>query len=186
MKNVYLVAIAIAMIGLQGCGSMPPNAIEPESAARATATIYPPKTEPAEKNLPATEVTSASIPDTASGTREVVPEAIDDPNSIYFALGSAQIDLKGREKLRVHAARLKNDPDLDVTLFGYTDHLGSRSLNLAISEKRTDAVATFLISNGARKMQIRRYGKGNEDADRSCISKACQKKMRRVKLVYSR
>lgn len=188
MNNISVsgIAIAIAMIGLQGCASTPPNANEAQSAGRVIATISPPKSEPAEKEQLATEVASGSVPNTVAKTQGVAPEVVDDMNSIYFNIGATQIDPKGREKLRAHAARLKNDRDLDVTLIGYTDHLGSRSLNLAISEKRTDAVAALLISNGARKMQIRRYGIGNEHADRACTTKACQKKMRRVKLVYSR
>lgn len=119
-------------------------------------------------------------PATAIDQAATVPEE----NRIYFASGASRIDADGQRKLQQHGARLKEDAKRVVTLIGHTDHLGSRSYNIAIAEQRTTAVASQLLANGARRTQIRRYSMGNEkDAD-NCRTAACRQQMRRVDLIY--
>lgn len=112
-----------------------------------------------------------------------VPE-IDEENAIFFASGSSRLDADGERKLQRHAARLKTDPKLSVTLVGHTDDLGSRSYNIAIAEQRTTAVAGQLLAAGVRRTQIRRYSMGHEKAAEACRTAACRQKMRRVDLIF--
>lgn len=184
--NAQLLAVAIAIIVLQGCGGMPSDADVPQVTQTTTTTTPAPRVEATVAEQPAASIPIDTVSESLPSESEVTAETENDKNSIYFTVGSTQIDREGQEKLRAHASRLKNDPDLDVTLVGYTDSLGSRSFNLAISERRTEVVAKLLLSLGAKKHQIRRYGLGNEKTDRSCSTKVCQKKLRRVVLIFSR
>ncbi|MDQ5880880.1 MAG: peptidoglycan-associated lipoprotein, partial [Pseudomonadota bacterium] len=86
--------------------------------------------------------------------------------------------------LRTHAERLRDDPRLVVTLVGHTDHLGSRSFNLAIAEQRTTAVKTKLRELGVPAKQVRQRNYGNEKAAAGCRSEECRARMRRVDFVY--
>lgn len=146
-----------------------PAAAAPAPAAAATAAV--------------TERTAAAEAKPAAGAENgsaAVPEA----NRIFFATGASRIDADGLRKLQQHGARLKGEAKLVVTLVGHTDHLGSRSYNIAIAEQRTTAVAKQLLANGARRTQIRRYSMGNEKDAGSCRTAACRRQMRRVDLIY--
>ena len=109
---------------------------------------------------------------------------IDDDSNVFFAFGATIVDPAGQEKLRPHAQRLQEDPELVVTLIGHTDNMGSRAYNVAIAEKRIESVSALLRSYGVAKKQIRRYAVGSERGDKACQTAACRQKMRRVELSY--
>lgn len=111
--------------------------------------------------------------------------SIVEENAIYFVSGSALVDEESKEKLRRHAAALKESPESIVTLTGHTDDQGSRNYNLAIAEQRTLAVAQLLRSLGVEARQIRRYSAGSEKMPKACRSNACRAKMRRVEITIS-
>lgn len=110
--------------------------------------------------------------------------AVADENSIFFASAATQLDAAGQAKLHRHAARLKDNPQLTVTLVGHTDNLGSTSYNLAIAEQRAATVARALQAMGVGRGQIRHYGLGDEKAGPACKTAGCRQKRRRVDLVY--
>lgn len=110
--------------------------------------------------------------------------AVDVENSVFFPSSGTAVDADGRRRLLEHAARLKANPDLVVTLVGHTDNLGSPSYNLAIAEQRVNAVYAVLRSQGVPLIQIRRYGVGSEQMGLGCKSAQCRRKMRRVQLHY--
>jgi OmpA-OmpF porin, OOP family len=61
------------------------------------------------------------------------------------------------------AETLKDHPDIKVEIAGYTDWIGSQEYNLKLSQRRADAVRTYLISKGvaADRMTAVGYGKEN-------------------------
>lgn len=104
------------------------------------------------------------------------------PDAVYFATGSATI-LDDRV-LAAHAERLQADPRLFVVLVGHTDHHGSRSMNLALAERRTATVAARLRELGVQPRQIRQRAYGHEKARGDCRTESCRSRLRRVDLVY--
>ncbi len=134
---------------------------------------------------PITSSLALSMSDDRKSASSTATATKDDANSIYFTFGTTHVDLDGQQKLRAHALRLKENPDLEVTLIGHTDNLGSRSYNQAIAEQRIETVSKLLLSYRVKKSQIRRYAVGHEKAERSCTTRACRQKMRRVELIFS-
>ena len=110
--------------------------------------------------------------------------AVDDEKSIFFGSGQTMVDDPGKQKLQLHAARLKENPRQQVRLVGYTDDRGSSSYNLLIAEQRVDAVFRLLRGYGVPARQLLRYALGGEKNSNSCNSPACEAKMRRVELIY--
>lgn len=111
---------------------------------------------------------------------------LDRENSVFFALASTVVDDAGREVLRRHAARLQSDPKLTVTLSGYTDDLGSREYNVALGQKRVDAVEQELRALRVPAKQIRKRTYGYEKArPQRCVSDTCRQSLRRVELSYT-
>ncbi len=110
-----------------------------------------------------------------------------DKRTVYFAFGEATIDDEGSDVLRQNAQKLKEDAQLVVTLVGHTDNLGSPAYNLAVADKRIEAVGERLRSLGVLRNQIRRLPVGSEHSSKlKCDSEACRRTMRRVELVYDR
>jgi outer membrane protein OmpA-like peptidoglycan-associated protein len=142
------------------------SAAEPADAARVSKTGNPPEAIVVEE--------------------KTLKSAVDRENSVFFPSGSVAVDAAGRKKLIEHAARLKADSSLSVTLIGHTDDLGSPSYNLAIAEQRVNAVFSILRSQGVPVSQLRRYGMGSEAMHRACLSPECRALMRRVELDYGR
>lgn len=117
---------------------------------------------------------------------EVVPPALDLEAQVFFASGESRVEAEEQLKVLLHAARLKADPKLCVTLVGHTDDLGSPAYNLAIAQQRVDAVYDLLRSQGVARNQIRRYPVGSEKMPAGCRSEACRSRMRRVEFDYGR
>ncbi|MBL8393484.1 MAG: OmpA family protein [Candidatus Accumulibacter sp.] len=141
--------------------------------------------------MPQQSLDSTSAPDTPldmPSTKNTDSVALEEANSIYFAKGATRIDPAGQDKLRIHAARLKENPAQVVTLAGYTDDLGSDSYNLAIADQRIEAVVKLLRTYGVPKKQIhplRRYSVGRAGSMAACRTTDCRQKMRRVELIYA-
>jgi peptidoglycan-associated lipoprotein len=83
------------------------------------------------------------------------------PDRIFFATNKYNISSKGIETLSKQANYLKSNPNLNVTLEGHADERGTREYNLALGEKRANAVKDYLISNGisSARVNVISYGK---------------------------
>lgn len=174
-------ALVLLLGALAACGGTPPRAA-PAAGATAAVTATP-------SPAAATPTVAATTPAAPAATAPARPAetptpAIVEENSIFFAAGATRVDPAGEAKLRRHAARLKENPQLAVTLVGHTDNLGSTSYNLAIAEHRAAAVARLLQAMGAGRAQIRHYGMGDEKTGPTCKTAACRQKKRRVDLIY--
>ena len=110
---------------------------------------------------------------------------LDRRNNVYFAQGSAELDMAGRETLKQHAEKLKSDRRLMVTLISYPADRGSTEYKIALGQKRVDVVAEELRSAGVATSQIRKqsYASERANADR-CKTEACRQSDRRVELRY--
>lgn len=65
---------------------------------------------------------------------------------------------------------LKNNNTCSVDIQGYTDSTGNDAINVPLSQKRADAVSTYLKSCGVSSTQIQKvqgYGSANPVADNS-------------------
>lgn len=175
MHKTFRFTPLLCALLLFGCATPP----VPQPALPASP---PPERKPDVAAAPA--VTPAVAPKATPAPAEAPAAKVDDGNNVYFTFGSTVVDPAGQQKLRSHALRLQEDPELIVTLIGYTDNMGSRAYNVAIAEKRIESVSALLRSYGVAKKQIHRYALGGERGDRSCKTSACRQKMRRVELSY--
>lgn len=77
----------------------------------------------------------------------------------YFEFDRAVLRPEARAALRLHADYLKNKP-LQVRLEGHADERGSREYNMALGERRAEAVKEFLVMQGvdANLLEVISYG----------------------------
>jgi OOP family OmpA-OmpF porin len=70
------------------------------------------------------------------------------------------------------AAALQADPSItDVDITGYADRLGSTQYNLKLSQRRADAVRTYLVGRGVEGGRLKAYGRGEANPIVTCNNK---------------
>ncbi len=82
-------------------------------------------------------------------------------DTVFFAFDSSVLRPESQAVLRQQAAWLQRNPNARVTIEGHTDERGTREYNLALGERRANAVRSFLIAEGVQPDRIRTlsYGK---------------------------
>lgn len=82
---------------------------------------------------------------------------------VHFAVNSADLRPGSRVFLDRMAAGLKANPKIRIALEGYTDSTGKIAYNLGLSQRRADAVRTYLIDHGVPNTQLSAKGFGAAD-----------------------
>jgi OOP family OmpA-OmpF porin len=88
-----------------------------------------------------------------------------------FAFNSSVLQLP-QPKLDQIADALSRDPSVNnVVVTGYTDRIGSDKYNLALSQRRADAVKAYLVGKGIDGSRLTTVGKGKADPVVQCDNK---------------
>lgn len=103
--------------------------------------------------------------------------------NILFKIDSAELNAAGMQNLYQLVTFLKEFPNREVVVEGYTDNTGSGVYNLELSQQRANSVRTFLVSNGISSDRIvaRGYGKAYPIASNNTA--AGRQQNRRVEIV---
>ena len=80
---------------------------------------------------------------------------------VYFDYDSADLDSDAKELLQDQVAWIKQH-NASVTIEGHCDERGTREYNLALGEKRAQAVKNFLISMGIMSSNVSTISYGKE------------------------
>jgi len=80
--------------------------------------------------------------------------------TFYFQFDKAELDTEARNALVVHANDLKANPNRRVRLEGHASEEGTREYNLALGERRSQAVERYLQVQGvsANQLEVISYG----------------------------
>lgn len=115
-----------------------------------------------------------------------LPGWVSDPrnNSVFFDYDSYIIRADARPLIDAHAKLLAQQPSLKVTIQGNTDERGSREYNLALGQKRAEAVRRALNMLGARDGQIEAVSLGKEQPRCTSVTETCYAQNRRGDFVY--
>jgi len=101
----------------------------------------------------------------------------------YFDFDVAEFRPADRDVLTYHARDLATDASKRIRLEGHADERGTREYNLALGERRSNAIMNYLIVNGASRNQIETVSYGEErPADRGTAEAAYQRN-RRVEII---
>ena len=83
-------------------------------------------------------------------------------NNIYFDFQSYRITSDSYPVLQQIYDALNGAPDLAVEIGGHTDNIGTHEYNMELSQKRAEAVRTWLIDKGISGSRVKAVGYGEE------------------------
>jgi peptidoglycan-associated lipoprotein len=176
LRGLFLLSVAALLLG--GCASQ----------------------EPADSGPDMESIEDSS--DTSMGDKQVEPAGpmvkngkivlpADDMSSgemlqgvFYFDFDQAIVRRTGHEELNKHAKVLSADSELRVRLEGHADERGTREYNLALGERRANAVRAYLVAQGAVRAQIEVISYGEEKPANNGHSESSWAENRRVEIVY--
>ena len=175
MFKRYFMVAALAVV-LAGCGSnvkLDPNA--QGSGADATATT-------GQGGAGSGQSTVAQVQADQTGAEGAGPVGVE--RVIYFDFDSFVVKPEYQNIVDQHARFLRANPQRSVSVAGNTDERSSREYNLALGQKRAEAVRRALTLVGASAAQIEAVSFGEEKPAVQGSSEEAYAKNRRVEIRY--
>jgi peptidoglycan-associated lipoprotein len=104
--------------------------------------------------------------------------------SVYFDLDSYTVKSSDQATLSAHASYLKSNKEQKIIIQGNTDDLGTTEYNLALGQKRSEAVRKVLSLLGVSESQMEAVSFGKEKPKASGTDDASRSENRRADIVY--
>ena len=189
-----LMAVAFAVL-VAGCGSSvklddvavedrsgtavraQPPAVQPGAAT--TASVISPGSTGSGSTVTSTTIAPVTI--AAPGATATAPTG---PRIVYFDYDSFAINPEFQGLIDVHARFLRSDKARRVNVEGHTDERGGREYNLALGQKRAEAVRRALALLGVPDGQIEAVSFGKEKPAVAGSDEAAMAKNRRAEITY--
>lgn len=111
-------------------------------------------------------------------------QALRDVTVFYFDFDTSEIKQEARDVLVAHARYLADNPRQQVRLEGHADERGTKEYNLALGERRANAIERFLIVNGASRGQLETVSYGEEKPAVRGSNESALAQNRRVELIF--
>jgi peptidoglycan-associated lipoprotein len=159
MRNFLL--IAIIAVAVAGCSTTPTTEAPVEDRGAAGATV--PGAGGAETGGAQGGNVNGSATGSATGADELRnPNSILSKRSVYFDFDSFVVRDDYKPLVEAHARYLQSHRNARMTIQGNTDERGSREYNIALGQKRADAVKRMMTLLGATDSQIETVSFGEE------------------------
>ncbi|MEN9844794.1 MAG: Peptidoglycan-associated lipoprotein precursor [Pseudomonadota bacterium] len=180
LSRVLPVAAACAV--LAACGSS--VKLDETPVSDRTGTPVTPIDPNAGRNNTGTAATNRAVEPVSIDPRAMAEPPASVARVVYFDYDSFIVKSEYTSTLEAHARFLKADPSRRVLLQGHTDERGSREYNLALGQKRAEAVRRSLSVLGVSETQQEPVSFGEEKPAASNADETAYAKNRRVELVY--
>jgi peptidoglycan-associated lipoprotein len=82
--------------------------------------------------------------------------------AVYFELDAVELSEEGRAELQRLAAWLERRPAATVTVEGHADARGTTEYNVALGQRRAQAMQQFLIDLGVSRQRVKTISFGEE------------------------
>ncbi len=106
-------------------------------------------------------------------------------NQVYrFSYDDSAVAEKYVPSIHAQANYLKSHPNARILLAGHTDERGSREYNVALGERRANAVASIIRMSGVDRHQVRVVSYGKERPANLGHDDESHAQNRRVELTY--
>ena len=104
---------------------------------------------------------------------------------VYFTTDSTDLSPEAQQTLANQARWLQKYAQYTITIEGHADERGTREYNIALGQKRADAVKNMMLLYGAQEIQIETVSFGKEKPRREGHDEPSWAENRRVDIVHS-
>ena len=173
MRPTLLIASVIAVF-VAGCSSQPPA---PEQKPASV-----------EDRSPGAVETSPIIPTTVDPYSIMALKDANSPlskRSVFFDYDSFIVKDEFKSVLVQHGKMLAANPQIKMLIQGNADDRGSREYNIALGQKRAEAVKKAVLLNGGKEDQVEAVSLGEEKPRCTEQTEECWAKNRRGDILYS-
>jgi peptidoglycan-associated lipoprotein len=162
MRTISITLITTAL--LSACAGSPPDEQAGASVEdRKPGVSVPPPTQTTPVpggNVARIDLTQGKPPAGYSILKD--PKSILSKRSVYFELDSYTVKDEYRPLVEAHAKYLRENPSAKILIQGNADERGSREYNLALGQKRADALKRMVMLLGAKEDQVESVSLGEE------------------------
>jgi len=102
--------------------------------------------------------------------------------TVYFDFDKSTLTSKSIQTLKSAVNALNDNSSIQITLSGHADERGTREYNLALGQRRAEAVSDYLILNGVNKNRITVKSYGEEKPAVNGQDEISYSKNRRVEI----
>ena len=176
-----LFAVGLAAVLLAGCASKEPEdgpGMEPGTDSSSESMAQETKMEPVKPMVQGGKIVVPLDSSGSMGGTETLQ------GIFYFDYDQAIVKRSGHDELNKHARVLSGDSLLRIRLEGHADERGTREYNLALGERRANAVRAYLVAQGASRSQVEVISYGEEKPVSGGHNDASWAMNRRVEIVY--
>ena len=170
-QPINLLALLLAGLVIAGCETKPPEEAPPPAPAPVDERPPPPPPPPP-------PAFNDNMEPFYPGTTRLLERVF------YFEFDRSEINASDLEALQVHAEVLRDNPGRRVVIEGHCDERGTREYNLALGERRADAVRSFLTAAGIAGARIESVSYGEERPDDPGQGEASWSRNRRAVMMY--
>ncbi|MFN2646092.1 MAG: peptidoglycan-associated lipoprotein Pal [Burkholderiales bacterium] len=158
---------------LAGCAAQATQESEPAPAPAPTASS---------PSAPQARASTSGAPRVAAtpGRSSPMPGA----RSVYYEYDKSDIKPDGAKTVEAHAQYLRDHPDLKVKVEGNADERGSAEYNLALGQRRAEAVSKRMTVLGISSERIESVSFGKEKPKASGHDEQSWSENRRSDIVY--
>lgn len=173
-------AMAFASLVLVACTS---TDTQDDAAAAEAAAAEAAAAEAAAQERAAREAEERAKAEMMSAQKALEDKAKAMGSVVYFAFDSSALTDEGRAILDAHIAAMMGN-DHKLRLEGHTDERGTREYNLALGERRANAVRDYMVANGVPSYRVETISYGEENPNAYGSGEANWSQNRRVELKH--
>ena len=180
-KIVFPILLALAV---SACGTTGTKEATVEDRTGGTTTAPTPTAGAESRAVDGAGVQGSALPGDQLGDPRKDPNSPLAKRSVYFDFDKFVVKDEYRPVIEAHAGYLMAKRDARVTLQGNADERGSREYNLALGQKRAEAVRKALAVLGVSDAQMEAISFGEEKPRNTADSEAAYAENRRADVVY--
>ena len=161
--RLRLIVPLLAALALAACESVPEESATSTGAGADDEIIVDTGTATDEiviEEEPEITVAAVDPSQPLPGSQEELVQNVGD--RVFFELDSAVLAADARQTLERQAEWLRLFPEVSLVIEGHCDERGTREYNLALGERRANAVREYLISQGIEPSRLRTISYGKE------------------------
>jgi len=168
-KRVFAAMALCVVVGFTGCKKKP------------VITVPEPVKEVIQEVIKTPEPEIVKEPEVVVPVRDLDAEIRKNLQTIKFEYDSYQLTAESKEFLSIAAKFLKVEGNISVKIEGNCDERGSTDYNMALGEKRAEAVRDYLTRAGVEASRIETISYGKENLLQvGCADEACHEANRRA------